>query len=108
MRRQRMRQPDGQGCAAKANQSMMRVLAIDRPLFRHRVVAARHERVASKEPFETQPRTTQGAMSLDRGMRVAGTARIETATRSEQRTQGPLIEADDAHQDEAHVSNIVA
>jgi hypothetical protein len=86
----------------------MRVLGIDQSLVRHRVVTAVCKGMAAKKALKPQPGAAQNSMAFDRRMRVARTAGIETAARTQEGTQRQLVDADDTHQDLAHSSTIAS
>src|SRR5688572_3113400 len=70
---------------------------------RNRIEPAFIEWVAASDAFHGEPHTAPGAMRLDRFHRVMRTRRVETADRSDQRTQRELVPTDQQFQDVAHV-----
>src|ERR1700720_4480287 len=54
--------------------------------------------MTAQEAAQAEPRSSQGSVSFDRGMRITGTAWIEAATRPEPRAQRQLVPTDDPQQ----------
>src|SRR3977135_3092927 len=71
---------------------------------RHGVESARVPRVAARQACEREPAALQDAEAQHRVQGVLGAGGIETARRREQRTDGPLIQADQEGYDVAHCS----
>jgi hypothetical protein len=62
--------------------------------------------MAAQEPLRGEPRADKRAVAPDGLVGIAGTARVKAAARTEHRTQGPLVEADEDHQDSTHIVTI--
>src|SRR6266436_9538187 len=71
---------------------------------RHGIESARVPRVAARKAREREPATLQEAEAQQRLQGVLRAGGIETARRPEQRTDGPLIQADQEGCDVAHCS----
>jgi hypothetical protein len=52
------------------------------------------ERLTSADPFDPKPRTFEGTVYLDGFIRVSGTTRVESALRTKEAGQCPLVRAD--------------
>src|SRR5260370_39002589 len=71
---------------------------------RHGIESARVPRVAARKAREREPAALQEAEAQQRLQGVLRAGGIKTARRPEQRTDGPLIQADQDGCDEAHCS----
>src|SRR5882762_6907549 len=74
------------------------------PLRRHRIKTALMPRVATAETLHRQPAAVQHAESPDRLQRVIRAGRVEATRRTQQRADGPLVEANQDFGDGAHCS----
>src|SRR5580698_55515 len=87
---------------------MKRVLAMDRSLFRQWIVSARRKRMTAQDTPQSEPSAFRDAVAFDGRMRIARATRVEAAARPQKRTQGPLIHANEAHQQRSHGPSIPA
>src|ERR1700677_232688 len=55
--------------------------------------------MAARQPLRREPRAGKRAVALDGFVGIAGAARIKAAARAEHWAQGPLVDADEDHQD---------
>jgi hypothetical protein len=83
----------------------MRVLGIARYLVRHGVVSAPAQGVTAHQAAQAEPRASQGTVTLDGGMRVAGTARVKAAAWTQPGTQEQLISPDEPQQNLSEIQH---
>ncbi len=74
---------------------------------RYGIKSSRIERVTAQQAPHGEPAAVQRAVTIERFERVGGARRIETAGRSEQRTDQPSIGLDDCLDEPAHRSPTV-
>src|SRR2546426_823709 len=77
--------------------SPLRVCASVRLALRHRVVAARVQRVAAQDASDTEPNASHRAVALPRFVGVARARRHEATLREHQVRQRPLVDANQRH-----------
>src|SRR5579863_2242678 len=88
--------------ARPASRKMRRLSTAMLREMRHRIMAARMERMATRQAPRGVPAAHQGAVVLDGFDGVTGTGGLETAAPAEQRAQGIAICADDQDQEALH------
>jgi len=69
---------------------------------RNRIGTTVAQRLAARQPPHRQHAAARGAEARDRNARVVGTAGIESAARSEQRTQDPLVGCEQGENQSGH------
>src|SRR5512139_1314908 len=97
--------------SARPIQSRRRGLSMTRSLigvvrrvraFGHGIEAAGIPGMATPDAACREPRAAQGTVALNGFLRVAGTRRIKTAVRPEQRADEPAIDVDEGDQERTH------